>query len=342
MALDCDLPNGFDCSNAKDPNFVSVRLPEEVRLWLLDHAISNQLVRANKPNMGGAIISAIRKYIKVCGGEDSSGQTLNFFTEKIAGSLGIDKGITLSNILDAIANLQESKELAQLAAEGHSESLSAIAAQLGVGFNGDVQTIFSAIHRLKLRAVNDDSECYRAVDLLDAIANALGYEYVDSPKSKDTLLGAIANLKHSLELSQKEVEALQKSRQREDHWREKYNELQVLYDQAWQDSDLSELRSERDYYRSILDNLCDRLNVPNIEALEHAAKYQEMDLDFTAQYNDDLRGKLVTSQAMNLGYLNRIVELENEVRSLKEPLPERDRLTNAELIQLVKNLLKQV
>ena len=309
MALDCDLPNEFDCSNAKDPNFVSVRLPEEVRLWLLDHAISNQLVRANKPNMGGAIISAIRKYIKVCGGEDSSGQTLNFFTEKIAGSLGIDKGITLSNILDAIANLQESKELAQLAAEGHSESLS-------------------------------------------AIANALGYEYVDSPKSKDTLVDEIDILKSHQKMYEELLGDIVKQlgcdycldvviAAKIDELKEKA----AIADQLQSDlinTDIGELRSERDYYRGILDKLCDRLNVPNIEALEHAAKYQEMDLDFTAQYNDDLRGKLVTSQAMNLGYLNRIVELENEVRSLKEPLPERDRLTNAELIQLVKNLLKQV
>lgn len=260
--------------------------------------------------------------------------------KEIANLLGIKFTGNTGEIYKTIAKLQEEKELAQLAAERHNESLFLIAEQLGVGFFGNVQTIFSAIHRLKLRAVNDDSECYRAVDLLDAIANAFGYQYVDYPQFKDTLLGAIANLRHSLELSQKEVEALQKSRQREDHWREKYDELQVLYDQAWQDSDLSELRSERDYCRGILNKLCDRLNVPNIEALEHAAKYQEMDLDFTAQHSEDLRGKLVTSQATNLRYLNRIVELESEVLSLKEPLPESDRLTNAELIQIVRSLIK--
>jgi hypothetical protein len=76
---------------------------------------------------------------------------------------------------------------------------------------------------------------------------------------------------------------------------------------------LANCAPERDHYRDILDKLCDRLNVSNIEALEHAAKYQEMDLDFTAQHSEDLRGKLVSSQAMNLTYLNRIVELENEV-----------------------------
>lgn len=101
----------------------------------------------------------------------------------------------------------------------------------------------------------------------------------------------------------------------------------------------NELRSERDYYRDILDKLCDRLNAPNIEALEHIAKYQEMDLDFTSQHNEDLRGKLVDSQALNLRHLNRIIELESEVRSIQEPLPESDRLSNAELIQLVRLLL---
>jgi len=313
-----------------------------------------------------------------------------------------------------------------------------------------VQTIFSAIHRLKLRAVNDDSECYRAVDLLDAIANAFGYDYVDSPQSKDTLSGAIAelklqnqananmaehaiaasknstqsieaiaaqlgidfngnteqiheaitdlktnlsianeslrgiadrldldrfddeqvaaqieelkdgadpvakqdllaiahslelgyfnreealaaiaNLKHSLQLSQKEVDELQEKAAIAD-------ELQS----ALINTDFGELRSERDYYRGILGKLCDRLNTPDIEALEHIAIHQEMSLDFIDQHNDDLREKLAASQATNLKYMNRIVDLENELRSLKEPLPESDRLSNAELIQIVRSLLK--
>ena len=92
-----------------------------------------------------------------------------------------------------------------------------------------------------------------------------------------------------------------------------------------------------------------------------------MDLDFTSQHNDDLRGKLATSQANNLKYMNRIVELENEVRSLNEPVNavgqgddhvdslryfvdafkpnalknfDSDRLSNPELIQIIRSLLK--
>lgn len=78
--------------------------------------------------------------------------------EEVRTALGVYKQYFVSNeadsILKAIAKLQEEKELAQLAAEGHSESLNAIAAQLGVGFDGDVQTIFSAIHRMNLKYMN--------------------------------------------------------------------------------------------------------------------------------------------------------------------------------------------
>lgn len=200
------------------------------------------------------------------------------------------------------------------------------------------ESLRNVADRLMLDRFEDELVAYRIEQLINgadvaakqdllSVAHSLELGYFN----KDEVLCAIANLKHSLQLSQNEIDELQ--------------EKAAIADQLQSDlinTDIGEIRSERDYYRGILDKLCDRLNVPNIEALEHAAKYQEMDLDFTAQYNDDLRGKLVTSQAMNLGYLNRIVELENEVRSLKEPLPERDRLTNAELIQLVKNLLKQV
>ena len=44
----------------KDPNFVSVRLPDDVAIWLREYATANKLVRADKPNMGGSIISIVR------------------------------------------------------------------------------------------------------------------------------------------------------------------------------------------------------------------------------------------------------------------------------------------
>ena len=44
----------------KDPNFVSVRLPDDVAIWLREYATANNMVRADKPNMGGSIIAIVR------------------------------------------------------------------------------------------------------------------------------------------------------------------------------------------------------------------------------------------------------------------------------------------
>jgi hypothetical protein len=43
-----------------------------------------------------------------------------------------------------------------------------------------------------------------------------------------------------------------------------------------------------------------------------------MSLDFTSQHNDNLAQQLAESQATSYKYVGRIVELENELRSLKE------------------------
>ena len=48
----------------KDPNFVSVRLPDDVANWLRDYATANNLVRADKPNMGGSIIAVVRSMMQ--------------------------------------------------------------------------------------------------------------------------------------------------------------------------------------------------------------------------------------------------------------------------------------
>ena len=53
----------------KDPNFVSVRLPDDVANWLREYATANKLIRADKPNMGGSIIAVIRTAM--------SGQTIS-------------------------------------------------------------------------------------------------------------------------------------------------------------------------------------------------------------------------------------------------------------------------
>ena len=49
---------------AKDPNFVSVRLPDDVAHWLREYATVNKLVRAEKPNMGGSIIAIVRSVMQ--------------------------------------------------------------------------------------------------------------------------------------------------------------------------------------------------------------------------------------------------------------------------------------
>ena len=48
----------------KDPNFVSVRLPDDVANWLREYATTNNMVRADKPNMGGSIIAIVRAAMK--------------------------------------------------------------------------------------------------------------------------------------------------------------------------------------------------------------------------------------------------------------------------------------
>lgn len=45
---------------AKDPNFVSVRLPDDVAELLRAYATDKKLVRAGNPNMGGSIIAILR------------------------------------------------------------------------------------------------------------------------------------------------------------------------------------------------------------------------------------------------------------------------------------------
>lgn len=208
-------------------------------------------------------------------------------------------------------------------------TMEAIAEMLGIKFTGNTDDIYEAIAHLKesnLKMLKDRAKPAKINILPHLLAEALN---LDNEFDDDGILNAIANLKHSLELSQNEVEDLR--------------EKSAIADQLQADlahTDIGELRSERNYYRVILDKLCDRLNIADIESLEYAAKYQEMDLDFTAQHNDDLREKLVTSQAMALKYMKRIVELENEVRSLQEPVPTTAVfLSTPELVQIIRRLL---
>ena len=60
----------------KDPNFVSVRLPDDVANWLREYATTNNMVRADKPNMGGSIIAIVRAAMK--------GQTISTMLDNLA------------------------------------------------------------------------------------------------------------------------------------------------------------------------------------------------------------------------------------------------------------------
>ena len=60
---------------AKDPNFVSVRLPDDVANWLREYATTNKMVRADKPNMGGSIIAIVRNVMQGQTISNNVGQT---------------------------------------------------------------------------------------------------------------------------------------------------------------------------------------------------------------------------------------------------------------------------
>ena len=79
---------------AKDPNFVSVRLPDDVAYWLRESATDNKLVRADKPNMGGSIIAIVRTVMQ--------GQTISNNVGQFSAAPNVD---IESMINDAIAPL---------------------------------------------------------------------------------------------------------------------------------------------------------------------------------------------------------------------------------------------
>ena len=78
----------------KDPNFVSVRLPDDVANWLREYATTNNMVRADKPNMGGSIIAIVRAAMK--------GQTISNNVGQSSAAPGVD---VESMISEAIAPL---------------------------------------------------------------------------------------------------------------------------------------------------------------------------------------------------------------------------------------------
>ena len=87
----------------KDPNFVSVRLPDEVAIWLREYATANKLVRADKPNMGGSIIAIIRSVMQ--------GQTISNNVRQSSAASDVDIESMINNALNSkIEELREEFE----------------------------------------------------------------------------------------------------------------------------------------------------------------------------------------------------------------------------------------
>ena len=87
----------------KDPNFVSVRLPDDVANWLREYATANNMVRADKPNMGGSIISIVRAAIQ--------GQTISNNVGQSSAALDVDIESIVNDALSSkIKDLREEFE----------------------------------------------------------------------------------------------------------------------------------------------------------------------------------------------------------------------------------------
>ncbi len=87
----------------KDPNFVSVRLPDYVANWLREYATANNMVRADKPNMGGSIISIVRAAMQ--------GQTISNNVGQSSAALDVDIESIVNDALSSkIKDLREEFE----------------------------------------------------------------------------------------------------------------------------------------------------------------------------------------------------------------------------------------
>ena len=82
---------------AKDPNFISVRLPDDVANWLREYATDKKLVRAGNPNMGGSIIAIVRAAMQ--------GQTIS---NNVGQSSSLDE-----SLIDRIERLESANRVGQ-------------------------------------------------------------------------------------------------------------------------------------------------------------------------------------------------------------------------------------
>lgn len=309
----------------------------------------------------------------------------------IAVELNLSGEFESADVLQQVKELRLTRDTALICARNKNSSLEAISAQLGIKYNGETEEIHEAIAKLKNQnlgyeniirqtefalKIKEDSFSYvdgcgfisTLVSFRENILKALNISpsyYVTNDQG--SALEAIANLKHSLQLSQNEVKELQEKVAIPDSWKsEPITYFRSILDKLCDrlslhkangyellDScvsklvdevcEVKDLRSERDYYRGILDKLCDRGNFASIEALEKFVGgeiYSPFTITDQLNYGR-LRDELAQSQATSLKYMNRIVELENEVRSLREPVPTTAVfLSTSELIQIIRSLLK--
>jgi hypothetical protein len=186
--------------------------------------LSRQL-KLSRPKNREAIVEAIAELqvkAKFKPNDEEKTELINEIREAneliaaIAIELNLKDDFESIDLIRQVKAERQAKECAMLAAKERGASLDAIAEQLGVSFDGDAAKIYDAIAYLKdsnLKMLKDRVKPVKINVLPYLLGEALNLGNVFDD---DDVLEAIANLKHSLQLSQKEVDELQeKSRDRE-------------------------------------------------------------------------------------------------------------------------------
>ncbi|MBD2152615.1 hypothetical protein H6F44_21195 [Pseudanabaena sp. FACHB-1277] len=147
----------------KDPNFVSVRLPDDVANWLREYATTNNMVRADKPNMGGSIIAIVRAAMQGQTISNNVGQSSDLnesLTERIKDVESANK--LLQNELDSRLNKLDEHfaslfvDLRDRVADlenTHNEAIAATTAKLESRISLEIDKI-----DIRLKAMPDDLE----------------------------------------------------------------------------------------------------------------------------------------------------------------------------------------
>ena len=142
----------------KDPNFVSVRLPDDVAIWLREYATTNKMVRADKPNMGGSIIAVIRGVM--------SGQTIpnNVGQSNAAPDVDIDSKINKAIEALNTKRIEDYKSLSALLAR-HDDELKEVKQEIAALTN-KATSESSSTPKTEESSLEPD-----ALPIIEAIAN---------------------------------------------------------------------------------------------------------------------------------------------------------------------------